>query len=105
MLILCSDLQVALSQDDLKMLLRILMENLGEAGGPQPGASRQEAAVQLQAGREALSGRTPKDSSGETSGNSSVEPPGAPEAFHVQSFQFLNLLLHFRQWHHVSRRQ
>lgn len=56
MFILCSVLQVALSQDDLKMLLRILMENLGEAGGPQPGASRQEAAVQLQAARDTLSG-------------------------------------------------
>lgn len=56
MFILCSVLQVALSQDDLKMLLRILMENLGEAGGPHPGASRQEAAVQLQAARDPLSG-------------------------------------------------
>lgn len=56
MFIVGSDLQVALSQDDLKMLLRILMENLGEAGGPQPGASRQEAAVQLQAARDPLSG-------------------------------------------------
>lgn len=51
-----SDLQVALSQDDLKMLLRILMENLGEAGRPQAGASRQEAAVELQAARDPLSG-------------------------------------------------
>ncbi|XP_075873846.1 intermembrane lipid transfer protein VPS13C isoform X3 [Nelusetta ayraudi] len=48
-------MKVALSQDDLKMLLRILMENLGEAGGPQPGASRQEVAVQLQAARDPLS--------------------------------------------------
>lgn len=54
----CSRLQVELSQDDLKMLLRILMENLGEASGPQPAASRQEAVVQLQAARGASSGPT-----------------------------------------------
>lgn len=82
MFILCSDLQVALSQDDLKMLLRILMENLGEAGGPQPGASRQEAAVQLQAARDPLSGGTLKDSSRATYGVSSLKPPGAPKASH-----------------------
>lgn len=59
MFILCSDLQVALSQDDLKMLLRILMENLGEAGGPPPGTSRPDLALQLQTARGQLSGRTP----------------------------------------------
>lgn len=30
--------QVALSQDDLTVLLRILMENIGEASGVQPDA-------------------------------------------------------------------
>lgn len=83
MFILCCDLQVALSQDDLKMLLRILMENLGEAGGLQPDTSKQEAALQL-AVRDPLSGETLKDSSGETSEDSSVEPLGAlkvPDCF------------------------
>lgn len=56
----CSCLQVELSQDDLKMLLRILMENLGEASGPQPASSRQEAVVQLQAARGPSSGPTPR---------------------------------------------
>lgn len=79
MFILCSDLQVALSQDDLKMLLRILMENLGEAGGAQPAASRQEAAMQLQVARDPLSGGKLKDSIGE-SRDSSVEPQGEAEA-------------------------
>uniref|UniRef100_A0A3B4TYL0 Vacuolar protein sorting 13 homolog C n=1 Tax=Seriola dumerili TaxID=41447 RepID=A0A3B4TYL0_SERDU len=37
-------LQVELSQDDLKVLLRILMENLGEAGSLEPTANRQEEA-------------------------------------------------------------
>lgn len=42
------------------MLLRILMENLGEASGLQPAASRQEAVVQLQAARGPSSGPTPQ---------------------------------------------
>lgn len=42
-------MQVKLSQDDLKVLLRILMENLGEAGGPEPTAARQETSLQVQA--------------------------------------------------------
>lgn len=42
-------LQVELSQDDLKVLLRILMENLGEAGSLEPIAPRQEASLQLRA--------------------------------------------------------
>lgn len=43
-------LQVELSQDDLKVLLRILMENLGEAGGMEPATPRQEeASLQLRA--------------------------------------------------------
>lgn len=59
--ILCADLQVALSQDDLKMLLRILMENLGEAVAAQPGASRQEATMQLQVAKDSLLGGKLKD--------------------------------------------
>ncbi|XP_044053106.1 vacuolar protein sorting-associated protein 13C isoform X3 [Siniperca chuatsi] len=42
-------MKVELSQDDLKVLLRILMENLGEAGSLEPTASRQEASLQLRA--------------------------------------------------------
>uniref|UniRef100_A0A4W6CNT0 Vacuolar protein sorting 13 homolog C n=1 Tax=Lates calcarifer TaxID=8187 RepID=A0A4W6CNT0_LATCA len=37
-------MKVELSQDDLKVLLRILMENLGEAGGMEPATPRQEEA-------------------------------------------------------------
>ncbi|XP_056226494.1 intermembrane lipid transfer protein VPS13C isoform X5 [Seriola aureovittata] len=37
-------MKVELSQDDLKVLLRILMENLGEAGSLEPTANRQEEA-------------------------------------------------------------
>lgn len=43
-------LQVELSQEDLKMLLRILMENLGEAGSLEPTAPKQEASVQQATG-------------------------------------------------------
>ncbi|XP_041804195.1 vacuolar protein sorting-associated protein 13C isoform X2 [Chelmon rostratus] len=42
-------MKVELSQDDLKVLLRILMENLGEAGSLEPIAPRQEASLQLRA--------------------------------------------------------
>lgn len=42
-------MQVKLSQDDLKVVLRILMENLGEAGGPEPAAARQETSLQVRA--------------------------------------------------------
>ncbi|XP_076592336.1 intermembrane lipid transfer protein VPS13C isoform X4 [Chaetodon auriga] len=42
-------MKVELSQDDLKVLLRILMENLGEAGSLEPIAPRQEANLQLRA--------------------------------------------------------
>lgn len=41
--------QAKLSQDDLKVLLRILMENLGEAGGSEPTAARQETSLQVRA--------------------------------------------------------
>ncbi|XP_050931802.1 LOW QUALITY PROTEIN: intermembrane lipid transfer protein VPS13C [Lates calcarifer] len=50
-------MKVELSQDDLKVLLRILMENLGEAGGMEPATPRQEeASLQLRA-----AGRPPSD--------------------------------------------
>nr|XP_046254686.1 vacuolar protein sorting-associated protein 13C isoform X2 [Scatophagus argus] len=42
-------MKVKLSQDDLKMLLRILMDNLGEVGSLEPTAPRQEASVRLRA--------------------------------------------------------
>ncbi|XP_035538229.1 vacuolar protein sorting-associated protein 13C [Morone saxatilis] len=42
-------MKVELSQDDLKVLLMILMENLGEAGSLEPTAPRQEASVLLRA--------------------------------------------------------
>ena len=47
-----------LSQGDLKVLLRILMENLGEAGGLEPTAQRQRAGVQLQADGDPPTGLT-----------------------------------------------
>ncbi|KAM6950364.1 intermembrane lipid transfer protein VPS13C [Lycodopsis pacificus] len=42
-------MKVELSQDDLTVLLRILMENLGEAGSLEPTAPRQEAGLQVRA--------------------------------------------------------
>lgn len=47
-----------LSQGDLKVLLRILMENLGEAGDLEPTAQRQGAGVQLQAAGSSPTGLT-----------------------------------------------
>lgn len=47
-----------LSQGDLKVLLRILMENLGEAGGLEPTAQRQRVGVQLQAAGDPPTGLT-----------------------------------------------
>ncbi|KAJ4923404.1 hypothetical protein JOQ06_000737, partial [Pogonophryne albipinna] len=43
-------MKVELSQEDLKVLLRILTENLGEAGGPENTDPRPEAVGQLGAG-------------------------------------------------------
>ncbi|XP_041840973.1 LOW QUALITY PROTEIN: vacuolar protein sorting-associated protein 13C-like [Melanotaenia boesemani] len=40
-------MKLELSQDDLSILLRILMDNLGEAGGPDPLAPRQEVGLQV----------------------------------------------------------
>ncbi|XP_026233856.1 vacuolar protein sorting-associated protein 13C isoform X2 [Anabas testudineus] len=42
-------MKVKLSQNDLKVFLRILMENLGEAGSLEPTGPREEANLQLQA--------------------------------------------------------
>uniref|UniRef100_UPI0037E99E70 intermembrane lipid transfer protein VPS13C n=1 Tax=Semicossyphus pulcher TaxID=241346 RepID=UPI0037E99E70 len=42
-------MKVELSQDDLKVLLRILMENLGEASSLEPTAPKQEASLQVRA--------------------------------------------------------
>lgn len=42
-------LQVKLSQDDLKVLLRILTENLGEAESLEPIGAKEELSLQLQA--------------------------------------------------------
>ncbi|KAF7642767.1 hypothetical protein LDENG_00251000, partial [Lucifuga dentata] len=42
-------MKVALSQDDLKVLLRILTENLGEAGGLERAVPRQDAVLQQRA--------------------------------------------------------
>lgn len=44
-----ASVQVKLSQDDLKVVLRILMENLGEAGSPEPAAAQQETSLQVRA--------------------------------------------------------
>ncbi|XP_035855716.1 vacuolar protein sorting-associated protein 13C isoform X4 [Sander lucioperca] len=44
-------MKVELSQDDLAVLLRILMENLGEAGGLDLPAPRQDSALQLRVAR------------------------------------------------------
>uniref|UniRef100_A0A671VUQ2 Vacuolar protein sorting 13 homolog C n=1 Tax=Sparus aurata TaxID=8175 RepID=A0A671VUQ2_SPAAU len=51
-------MKVELSQGDLKVLLRILMENLGEAGGLEPTAQRQRVGVQLQAAGDPPTGLT-----------------------------------------------
>ncbi|XP_061592670.1 intermembrane lipid transfer protein VPS13C isoform X5 [Cololabis saira] len=46
----CNPPKLELSQEDLTVLLRILTENLGDAGGSRgPGTSRQEAGLQVQA--------------------------------------------------------
>ncbi|XP_070692075.1 intermembrane lipid transfer protein VPS13C [Pempheris klunzingeri] len=53
-------MKVELSQDDLKVLLRILMENLGEAVSLEPTAPRQEASLQLRATGGPLTGDVEK---------------------------------------------
>lgn len=51
--------QLELSQDDLRVLLRILMENLKEAGGPDPSAPRQETSLHVPSTRSPPTGLTP----------------------------------------------
>ncbi|XP_054866363.1 intermembrane lipid transfer protein VPS13C isoform X4 [Amphiprion ocellaris] len=53
-------MKLELSQDDLKMLLRILTENLGEAGSPEPSAARQEAGLQVRPAGAPLTGDAEK---------------------------------------------
>lgn len=51
-------LQVALSQEDLKVLLQILMENLGEAGSLQNSAPKlEETSVRVKAAESAPAGQ------------------------------------------------
>ncbi|XP_073320353.1 intermembrane lipid transfer protein VPS13C isoform X2 [Pagrus major] len=77
-------MKVELSQDDLKVLLRILMENLGEASGLEPAALRQEAGVQLQA-----AGGPPTGDVGKPTAISEEEEDGALETmkfnFNIES--------------------
>ncbi|XP_042079774.1 vacuolar protein sorting-associated protein 13C isoform X6 [Haplochromis burtoni] len=61
-------MKVKLSQDDLKVVLRILMENLGEAGSPEPAAARQETSLQVRA-----AGATPTGGSGKMTVSHSEE--------------------------------
>ncbi|KAM3625353.1 uncharacterized protein V6R79_010760 [Siganus canaliculatus] len=53
-------MKVELSQEDLKVLLRILMDNLGEAVGVESSSSAQEAGVQLQSAEGRSAGVAPK---------------------------------------------
>ncbi|XP_030269125.1 vacuolar protein sorting-associated protein 13C [Sparus aurata] len=77
-------MKVELSQGDLKVLLRILMENLGEAGGLEPTAQRQRVGVQLQA-----AGDPPTGDVGKPTAISEEEEDGALETmkfnFNIES--------------------
>ncbi|XP_067454112.1 intermembrane lipid transfer protein VPS13C isoform X1 [Thunnus thynnus] len=77
-------MKVSLSQDDLKMLLRILMENLGEAGSLEPSTPKQESNLQLRA-----SGGPQTDNIGKPSVTSDEEEDEAPETlkfnFNIES--------------------
>lgn len=44
-------MQLELSQDDLRVMLRIITENLGEAVGLDPGGARQEVSLHVPAAR------------------------------------------------------
>ncbi|XP_070411206.1 intermembrane lipid transfer protein VPS13C isoform X2 [Nothobranchius furzeri] len=59
-------MKLELSQDDLRVMLWILTENLGEASGPSPSAPRQEASQQVPAFRNPPTGESekPPESSG-----------------------------------------
>ncbi|XP_068617083.1 intermembrane lipid transfer protein VPS13C [Brachionichthys hirsutus] len=58
-------MKVELSQDDLKTLLKILVENLGEAGSLEASTQRRESSVHLRAGRAPLPGEKPSVASEE----------------------------------------
>ncbi|XP_040904460.1 vacuolar protein sorting-associated protein 13C isoform X1 [Toxotes jaculatrix] len=73
-------MKVELSQEDLKVLLRILMENLGEADRQAPTAPRQEASLQLRA-----SGAPPPGDAGKSTVSSNEE---ADEALESMKFNF-----------------
>ncbi|XP_036950284.1 vacuolar protein sorting-associated protein 13C isoform X4 [Acanthopagrus latus] len=77
-------MKVELSQGDLKVLLRILMENLGEAGDLEPTAQRQGAGVQLQA-----AGSSPTGDVGKPTAINEEEEDGALETmkfnFNIES--------------------
>uniref|UniRef100_A0A1A8GA63 Vacuolar protein sorting 13 homolog C n=1 Tax=Nothobranchius korthausae TaxID=1143690 RepID=A0A1A8GA63_9TELE len=53
-------MKLELSQDDLRVMLWILTENLGEASGPNPSAPRQEASQQVPAFRNPPTGESEK---------------------------------------------
>ncbi|XP_078029066.1 intermembrane lipid transfer protein VPS13C isoform X7 [Epinephelus lanceolatus] len=83
-------MKVELSQDDLKVLLRILMENLGEAGGLEPSTPRQEAGVQLRA-----AGGPPTGDVGKAAVSSDEEEDKALETLKFNfSIESLSLVLY-----------
>ncbi|XP_038556520.1 vacuolar protein sorting-associated protein 13C isoform X2 [Micropterus salmoides] len=83
-------MKVELSQDDLTVLLRILMENLGEAGGLEPPAPRQEASVQLRA-----AGGPPAGDAGKPAGSSDEEEDEAVETMKFNfTIESLGLILY-----------
>ncbi|XP_037835905.1 vacuolar protein sorting-associated protein 13C isoform X2 [Kryptolebias marmoratus] len=53
-------MKLEISQDDLRVLLRILMENLKEAGGLDPSAPKQEASLQVPSTRGLPTGESEK---------------------------------------------
>ncbi|XP_024911459.1 vacuolar protein sorting-associated protein 13C [Cynoglossus semilaevis] len=75
-------MKVALSQEDLKVLLQILMENLGEAGSLQNSAPKlEETSVRVKAAESA-----PADDFGKTSGTETKE--SAQESVESVRFNF-----------------
>ncbi|KAM4744636.1 intermembrane lipid transfer protein VPS13C isoform 3-T3 [Anableps anableps] len=67
-------MKLELSQDDLRVMLRIVTENLGEAGGPDPGAPRQEVSLQVPAAAAPPTGESEKPSGiSEEEGDEAVE--------------------------------
>ncbi|XP_072235878.1 intermembrane lipid transfer protein VPS13C isoform X2 [Leuresthes tenuis] len=53
-------MKLELSQDDLRVLLRIMIDNLGEAGGPEPSALRPETSRQVRGARGPSTGDSEK---------------------------------------------